>query len=51
MRKITREDALAYHTGKRHGKTEVVATWGSRSGTVTVDLVDGETTRVTIIAE
>jgi malate dehydrogenase (oxaloacetate-decarboxylating)(NADP+) len=26
MRKITREEALAYHTGKRHGKTEVVAT-------------------------
>jgi len=26
MKKITREDALAYHTGKRHGKTEVVAT-------------------------
>jgi len=26
MKKITREEALAYHTGKRHGKTEVVAT-------------------------
>jgi malate dehydrogenase (oxaloacetate-decarboxylating)(NADP+) len=26
MKKITREDALAYHTGKRHGKTEVVPT-------------------------
>ncbi len=26
MKKITREDALAYHTGKRHGKTQVVAT-------------------------
>ncbi len=25
-KKITREEALAYHTGKRHGKTEVVAT-------------------------
>ena len=25
MKKITREEALAYHTGKRHGKTEVVA--------------------------
>jgi len=26
MKKITREEALAYHTGKRHGKTEVVPT-------------------------
>jgi malate dehydrogenase (oxaloacetate-decarboxylating)(NADP+) len=26
MKKITREEALEYHTGKRHGKTEVVAT-------------------------
>ncbi len=26
MRKITREEALAYHTGRRHGKTEVVPT-------------------------
>jgi len=26
VKKITREEALAYHTGKRHGKTEVVAT-------------------------
>ena len=26
MKKITKEEALAYHTGKRHGKTEVVAT-------------------------
>ncbi len=26
MKKITREEALAYHTGKRHGKTEVVTT-------------------------
>ena len=26
MKKTTREEALAYHTGKRHGKTEVVAT-------------------------
>ena len=26
MKKITRDEALAYHTGKRHGKTEVVAT-------------------------
>jgi malate dehydrogenase (oxaloacetate-decarboxylating)(NADP+) len=26
MKKVTREEALAYHTGKRHGKTEVVAT-------------------------
>jgi len=26
MKKITREEALAYHTGKRHGKIEVVAT-------------------------
>ena len=26
MKKITREEALAYHTGKRHGKTEVIAT-------------------------
>ncbi|MEW6363782.1 MAG: NADP-dependent malic enzyme [Acidobacteriota bacterium] len=26
MKKITREEALAYHTGKRHGKLEVVAT-------------------------
>ncbi len=26
MKKITKEDSLAYHTGKRHGKTEVVAT-------------------------
>ncbi|MCD4749847.1 MAG: NADP-dependent malic enzyme [Thermoanaerobaculales bacterium] len=26
MKKITREDALAYHTGERHGKTEVVPT-------------------------
>jgi malate dehydrogenase (oxaloacetate-decarboxylating)(NADP+) len=26
MQRITREEALAYHTGKRHGKTEVVAT-------------------------
>jgi malate dehydrogenase (oxaloacetate-decarboxylating)(NADP+) len=26
MKKITREEALAYHTGKRHGKTEVVST-------------------------
>ncbi|MCK5378188.1 MAG: NADP-dependent malic enzyme [Acidobacteria bacterium] len=26
MKKITREEALAYHTGKRHGKIEVVPT-------------------------
>ena len=26
MKKITREEALAYHTGKRHGKLAVVAT-------------------------
>ena len=26
MKKITRDEALAYHTGKRHGKTEVVPT-------------------------
>ncbi len=26
MKKITREEALAYHTGRRHGKTEVVPT-------------------------
>jgi malate dehydrogenase (oxaloacetate-decarboxylating)(NADP+) len=26
MKRITREEALAYHTGKRHGKTEVVPT-------------------------
>jgi malate dehydrogenase (oxaloacetate-decarboxylating)(NADP+) len=26
MKKVTREEALAYHTGKRHGKTEVVPT-------------------------
>jgi malate dehydrogenase (oxaloacetate-decarboxylating)(NADP+) len=26
MKKITKEEALAYHTGKRHGKTEVVPT-------------------------
>jgi len=26
MKKTTREEALEYHTGKRHGKTEVVAT-------------------------
>mgnify|MGYP005841548485 CR=1 FL=1 len=26
MKRITREEALAYHTGKRHGKTAVVAT-------------------------
>src|SRR5210317_1598078 len=26
MKKITKEEALAYHTGKRHGKTELVAT-------------------------
>ncbi len=26
MKKITREEALAYHTGKRHGKLEVVPT-------------------------
>ncbi len=26
MKKITREEALAYHTGKRHGKTAVVPT-------------------------
>jgi len=26
MKKITREEALAYHTGKRHGKTQVVPT-------------------------
>ncbi len=26
MEKLTREDALAYHTGKRHGKLTVVAT-------------------------
>ncbi|MCP4900825.1 MAG: NADP-dependent malic enzyme [bacterium] len=26
MKKTTREEALAYHTGERHGKTEVVAT-------------------------
>ena len=26
MKKITREEALAYHTGTRHGKTEVVPT-------------------------
>jgi len=26
MKKITREEALAYHTGKRHGKTEVIPT-------------------------
>jgi len=25
-KKVTREEALAYHTGKRHGKTEVVPT-------------------------
>jgi malate dehydrogenase (oxaloacetate-decarboxylating)(NADP+) len=26
MKKITKEEALAYHTGKRHGKTQVVPT-------------------------
>ena len=26
MKKITREEALAYHTGKRKGKTEVIPT-------------------------
>ncbi|MEJ2582561.1 MAG: phosphate acyltransferase, partial [Acidobacteriota bacterium] len=26
MKKITKQEALAYHTGKRHGKTEVVPT-------------------------
>jgi malate dehydrogenase (oxaloacetate-decarboxylating)(NADP+) len=26
MKKVTREEALAYHTGKRHGKIEVVPT-------------------------
>ncbi len=26
MKKVTREESLAYHTGKRHGKTEVVPT-------------------------
>ncbi len=26
MKKVTREESLAYHTGKRHGKTQVVPT-------------------------